>query len=97
MIEPIVNYSKDKFNNITTSTIKVTTDLTKFAKNKARRLLEGEGGAGGAGAEGAKKKSGADGEVISEEDDTFVSGYPDKLFSDYTIQNGGFMVYLFCK
>jgi len=44
------------------------------------------------------KADGADGDVIAEEAEGKITGdYPAKLFSDEAIQNGGFMVYLFCK
>ena len=42
VVEPIINYTKDRLNYYGTGTHKVASDLTLFAKNKARRMLEGE-------------------------------------------------------
>ena len=100
IIEPFVNYTKNKL----AWHKKVASDLTIFAKNKARRMLAtGDEDA----AEKAKdtkkagkkdKVDGADGAVVTEGKEKLTTGYPDPLFEkDEDVQNGGFMVYLFCK
>ena len=125
LIEPFVNFTKDRFYNFSSGSVKVAKDLHYFVRNGGKKRVlvaetqsndpansnasgdpktkDGEPKTEGAEvSELATKKNtkadGADGDVISEEADGKITGdYPAKLFSDTTIQNGGFMVYLFCK
>ena len=94
IIEPFVNYTKEKVHNFASTSHKVVADLHYYAKNGKKRMLADT--KGGAKDSSKKKVDGADGEASAVDENDTVN-YPDKLFSDENIKNGGFMVYLFCK
>lgn len=72
IIEPFVNYTKNKAHYLTTGSKKVASDLTIFAKNKARRMLAGDDATTTAATSPpatteATGKDGADGAVVTPE------------------------------
>ena len=76
----------------------MTKGTQRLATNLNRRLLQADSDSGTVSAnKSSQKLDGADGEVIAESEKEATTGYPNKLFSDESIQNGAFMVYLFCK
>ena len=91
IIEPFVNYFTGKAETVTNVSRKLASHISK-------RVLSDNGSGTGSNTGTTKKSTdGADGEVISEAEEEQTVDYPNKLFSDESIQNGGFMVYLFCK
>ena len=93
MIEPFVNFFYDNSYNLATGSKKVALDLHHFATTGTKRRLQDTENS----EVDVKKKDGADGDITTVEEKEKETGYPDKLFPDSSIQNGGFMMYLFCK
>ena len=71
IIEPFVNYTRNKAHYLTTGSKKVASDLTIFAKNKARRMLTGDASTTATTTAttdpAVKGKDGADGAVVTPE------------------------------